>query len=1275
MKRALLPILLGLSLVSPCLTRALTNNIALTPPMGWDDWNAYACNVSEDVMTNTALTMVANGMKAAGYQYINIDDGWSSGRDPFGILLPYSVSGKFPHGMPWLANFMHSQGLKLGIYLDHGTEMCSTCLPNSGHGPGSLGYEYIDAFTIAQWGVDYLKNDSCNLPRGDNSKADYFRMADGLMKSGRPIYNAICEHAEDYEYWSPDEGNSWRSINDITTAFSRVMFALDQDQKSAYLAGPGRWNDPDMMEIGNGFFGSNLTAAQTHFTMWCIMAAPLIQGENVTKLSSGDVAILTNAEVIAVDQDAAGEQGVVVGGVRDSAEVWSKPLGYDFTTRAVALLNRSTNSSASITCYWTNLAFQPGTTATVRDLVSHTDLGTFTGSFTATVPAYGSRMLKIVGTPIAAPGTGTHYLTSLQPIYSYVNANNAWASVNYNKSFGGNAITLNGVTYTNGLGVSAISGLEYDLGGVCSSFQATIGVDDEVGANGSLIFQVFADGRKIFDSGIMTGSSNSQNINLDVTGVRRLTIGVTDTGNNVSPGPGSRDNNDHADWANARVIVNTTTPQLPETPTGMTAAQGNAIALNWNDTLAAITYNVKRATHSGGPYTTIANTPLSLYSDANVSSGTTYYYVVSAVSSFGESANSSEASAAPCNVPVPPANVSAQPDASEVLVSWNASSGATSYSVYRFTGSTPPQLVGSGITGTSFLDGGAAPATTNYYLVTAGNACNQSAYSDYASAISPASSTPDFTISATPQSQTVTVGNNAAYTVNVGNVNGFTGTITFGNSGLPANAQASFTPPSDTSPGSSTFTVSTSASTPLGAYNLTITGTSGSIQHSTNVTLVVSGGALPSGWTDVDVGGVGMAGSASYSSGTFLVSGSGTDIYNTGDQFNFAYQPVSGDQTIIARVASENGTQGYAKAGIMFRETLNSNAVEASVLITPSNGVAMEVRPTTAAATINMTGWIKGVLPPQWVRLVRSGNTFTGSYSTDGSTWTQLASTNVVMATSADAGLAVTAHSNTSLNTAKIDNVSLTGSGTPDFSMSTSPPSQTVTAGNGTTYTTSVSALNGFAGTVTFSVSGLPTGAGDSFSPSSVTGSGSSTLSITTATTTPAGTYPLTVTGTSGALAHNNSITLVVNAASTNNFAGIYQIQNEASSLVLNNQGSLTNGSPVTQWTIASSSNLDWTFIATSNGYYQINSSRSRLDMVVANAATTNGARIIQWSFGSSRNDQWKPVANGDGSYTFYNLKSGLVLGDPGSSTNTTTQMDQETSTGGNNQHWNLLLQ
>src|SRR5581483_7532859 len=403
---------------------ALTNNLALTPPMGWNDWNSFGCGISETAVTNNAGIIASTGLRAAGYQYVDIDDGWASSRDSNGVIQAYSISGKFPHGIPWLSDYVHSLGLKLGVYTDDGTNTCSSCITGATppKDPGSFNYEYVDAFTYATYGADYLKDDNCNA-FGESGQVVYGRMADGLMKSGRPIVFCLCGgeagNAKTYQSWSPNVGNYWRSTGDIKSTFASMISHIDPNSTSAFAAGPGRWNDPNMLEIGNGEFASNLTAAQTHFTMWCIMAAPLVMGNNLTSMSAGTLQILTNAEAIAVDQDPAGEQGVKVFD-SGSSEVFSKPLGYDFTTRAVALLNRDTNNSAVITCNFTNLAFQPNTTATVRDLWTHTDLGTFTNSFTATITNYGSMLLKIVGTPVSAPSSvGTNYLSDLPAIYAY----------------------------------------------------------------------------------------------------------------------------------------------------------------------------------------------------------------------------------------------------------------------------------------------------------------------------------------------------------------------------------------------------------------------------------------------------------------------------------------------------------------------------------------------------------------------------------------------------------------------------------------------------------------------------------------------------------------------------------------------------------------------------------------------------------------------------------------------------------------------------------------
>lgn len=581
----------------------LTNGLALTPPMGWDSYNYFGDVIDESTVKGQADAMATNGMEAAGYQYINIDDGWQIGRDANGVIV--ADSSKFPDGIKALADYVHSKGLKLGIYSDHGLETCAGK-------PGSYGYEYLDALTYASWDVDYLKYDNCGLPPGDSTNADDAKMANALMLSGRPIVFSLCDWS--FDSWMPDDGNLWRATSDIKDTYSSFLSNLSVDSPSAYFAGPGRWNDPDMLEVGNGGMTTNQDKAE--FSMWCMAAAPLIAGNDLTNISVDAFQILTNAEVIAVDQDPAGEQGIEVanGGLY---QVWAKPLGTDFNTKAVALLNL-VSLPTSVTVNWTNIGLQAGT-ATVRDLWARANMGTFTNSFTTNVPAYGVVMLKVVGTAPPLPEWGTNFLAGLQPAYAYTGSGKIVA----NESIGGNPITLNGVVYTNGIGVNSFSGLEYRLGAMASRFQSDIGVDDEVGTNGSVVFQVYADGLKIYDSGIMTGGAPHQTIDLDVTGVNRLTLGVNDADDGIT--------NDHADWAGVRVIVSNTVPVPPLPPTGLAAAAGQPIMLTWTPAAGAAAYNIYRSSSVGGAFTNIASAVLPNYQDSNVIDGVTYYYAVSSL--------------------------------------------------------------------------------------------------------------------------------------------------------------------------------------------------------------------------------------------------------------------------------------------------------------------------------------------------------------------------------------------------------------------------------------------------------------------------------------------------------------------------------------------------------------------------------------------------------------------------------------------------------------------
>jgi alpha-galactosidase len=294
---------------------ALDNGLAAAPPMGWNDWNAFGCNVSAQLIEQTAQAIVADGMKAAGYQYVNIDDCWAEpNRDADGNLVPNPA--KFPDGIKAVADYVHSLGLKLGIYEDSGTATCS----KSGGFSGSLGHEDADALQFAQWGVDYLKYDDCNIPAdGQNVQSTiqrYETMRDALAAAtkatGHPIVFSICEKTDfgvPNSAW-PTVGNLWRTTGDIHDTYSSMLANFHSNVQLASLAGPGAWNDPDMLEIGNG--GMTNAEYQAEFSLWSEMAAPLIAGTDLRNASPATLALYTNRDVIAVDQDPLGQQGTVV---------------------------------------------------------------------------------------------------------------------------------------------------------------------------------------------------------------------------------------------------------------------------------------------------------------------------------------------------------------------------------------------------------------------------------------------------------------------------------------------------------------------------------------------------------------------------------------------------------------------------------------------------------------------------------------------------------------------------------------------------------------------------------------------------------------------------------------------------------------------------------------------------------------------------------------------------------------------------------------------------
>ena len=378
---------------------ALGNGLALTPPMGWNDWNAYGCNVSEQLVEQTALAMHNDGLQAAGYQYVNIDDCWmSSSRDASGNLV--ANPSKFPDGIAAVVSYVHSLGLKLGIYEDAGTATCA------GY-PGSYGHEQQDANLFASWGIDYLKEDWCNIPfssfpgqsHQQVAQTLYTRMKNALAATGRPIVFSMCNGWDSSVQpwtWGGPVANLWRTSTDIQPNFASMLNNFHTTVGLASFAGPGAWNDPDMLEIGNGM---SATENQSEFSLWAEMAAPLIEGSNLVSASSATLSILANKAVIAVDQDPLGKQGTEVSSA-GGLDVLAKPLANGDVS--VALFNE-TGSAATISTSAAATGKSGSSSYTLTNLWTGAT-STTTGAISASVPPHGTVMFRVSG---GSTSTGT----------------------------------------------------------------------------------------------------------------------------------------------------------------------------------------------------------------------------------------------------------------------------------------------------------------------------------------------------------------------------------------------------------------------------------------------------------------------------------------------------------------------------------------------------------------------------------------------------------------------------------------------------------------------------------------------------------------------------------------------------------------------------------------------------------------------------------------------------------------------------------------------------
>ena len=375
--------------------------LAPTPPMGWNTWNTFAHNINEQLIRESADAIVSSGMKDAGYVYVNLDDCWHGERDSLGFIHPDPEH--FPSGMKALGDYIHSLGLKFGIYSDAGWQTCGSRFGSSGH-------EYQDAMQYAKWGVDYLKYDWCNT-EALNAEGAYLTMRNALYAAGRPIVFSLCEWGNNKPWdWGKDIGHLWRTTGDITNCFDCVvdhgtwkswgiMYILDFQDGLRKYAGPDHWNDPDMMEVGNGM---SVSEDRAHFTMWCMLAAPLIAGNDVRNMTKETIAILTNKEVIAVDQDKLGIQGLKHSS-DDSLEIWYKPLVDD--SWAVCFLNRS-KSKKTISYKWKSQIINDDfskrstnfkqATYYIRNLWTKEDLGSTNKTLKIEVPSHDVLLVKLV---------------------------------------------------------------------------------------------------------------------------------------------------------------------------------------------------------------------------------------------------------------------------------------------------------------------------------------------------------------------------------------------------------------------------------------------------------------------------------------------------------------------------------------------------------------------------------------------------------------------------------------------------------------------------------------------------------------------------------------------------------------------------------------------------------------------------------------------------------------------------------------------------------------
>jgi len=510
------------------------NRLAMRPPMGWNSWNFFHGDINEEKIKGIADQMVETGMRDAGYTTLVLDDGWMTDkRQSDGRLM--ADPNKFPSGMKALGNYIHSKGLKFGIYQDRGHSTCMRL-------PGSFGYEQIDMDTFAEWGVDYIKLDSCYAEiNGRPSSEDFGVYKACIIKTGRPMILSMANYTDPSWAWGGDEiGHLWRTSFDIGPNMGSVYYCMDTSAGDIVIhpefnglwqfAGPGHWNDPDMLQVGN--MKSDIEN-RTHFGLWCILASPLMAGNDLRKMSDTVKDILTAEEVLEINQDSRGIQGYKVYDNGDH-EIFNKPLA-DGTT-AVLLLNRG-SKVADITVTWDMIKLKGR--QKVRDLWQRTDLGSFRDSYTASkLKQHEHVLLKIgsTGKPLPSPDPMPldKYTVTRKGVTSLSDLYDIWRSGNapkYNKTFNGEPIVIEGMTYDRGFGCKATSKIMFKLNGNADRFAALVDLDPSYQGDEAVSFRVrnedpIGPDSILYDSGKMTKDSPAKVIDIDVKGIDCLILSL-----------------------------------------------------------------------------------------------------------------------------------------------------------------------------------------------------------------------------------------------------------------------------------------------------------------------------------------------------------------------------------------------------------------------------------------------------------------------------------------------------------------------------------------------------------------------------------------------------------------------------------------------------------------------------------------------------------------------------------------------------------------------------